>query len=73
MLGGMTSEENAHPPLSSGRGRWGPPPSVHVRFVVVDGPEGEELQRRQLNVIRDVLKFLVDQEQTDGHSGDGEG
>jgi hypothetical protein len=44
-----------------------------VRFVIVGGPEGEELQRRQLDAIRGVLKSLVDQEQAADRSGDGEG
>jgi hypothetical protein len=37
----------------------GTPLTVHVRYVVVDGPEGDELLRRQLNVIREVLRSLV--------------
>jgi hypothetical protein len=72
-VGGMANAERAQPTPSSGRGRWGPPPSVHVRYVVVDGPEGDELLRRQLNVIRDILKFLADQEQAACRPGDSEG
>ncbi|MGW0821000.1 hypothetical protein [Streptomyces sp. NPDC002845] len=70
MLVFLTVEENVQPPPSPKPGRWGPPPSVHVRYVVVDGLEGEELAQRQSNAIRDVLKFLADQEQAVGCPGD---
>jgi hypothetical protein len=63
-----TVGENVQPPPSPKPGRWGPPPSVHVRYVVVDGVE---LAQRQLNAIRGVLKFLADQ--AVGRSGDGAG
>ena len=69
MVGVMANAEHAQLSSPPERGRWGPPPSVHVRYIVVDGPEDEELARRQLNVIRDVLKFLANQEQATCHPG----
>lgn len=54
----MANAERAQPTPSPGAGQMGTPPSVHVQYVVVDGPEGDELLRRQLNVIRDVLSSL---------------
>ncbi|MEU5308754.1 hypothetical protein [Streptomyces sp. NPDC021562] len=44
---------------------------VRVEFVVVDGLEGEELGRRQLNAMRDVLFFLADEEQCVGQPEQG--
>jgi len=73
MLAVMTVEEEVQPPPSLKPGRWGPPPSVHVRYVVVDGLEGKELAQHQLNAIRDALKFLADQEQAVGRPQYGEG
>ncbi|MHC5903906.1 hypothetical protein ACVNF4_08355 [Streptomyces sp. S6] len=69
----MTVEENVRSPPSPKPGRRGPPPSVHVWYVVVDGLEGEELAQRQLNAIRGALKFLADQEQAVGRPQDDEG
>lgn len=68
----MANAERAQPTPSPGAGQMGTPPSVHVQYVVVDGPEGDELLRRQLNVIRDVLRFLADQEQAACGPGDSE-
>lgn len=65
MASGMRGDTPADPPRSEQRRtpRRRPadePFDIRVEFVVLDGPAGEELARRQAAVIRRVLRWTHD-------------